>query len=199
MNTTTPDTIAENIAALLPGAWTVKPLPHNHGHYLQREDGLTLWFRPCYNEKTKFRISWDQPAIDQRYGHGYTVYDNGTKLETPGIGVSKAKNPEAIAGEIVRRLLPDCERIEPLARQFVADVAESYAKQGETRARLMAVTGYTPPDHCPDKISLNHRGNLNRGYGDATVNAGGSVSFELRSVPADSAVKLAEFLKTLFQ
>ena len=188
---------AEFIAAIiaaLPGKWDAEPISKEYpdcNWHLIREDGLRLFIaRPGWRAKGKYTIS---ASHDQHNGQFVTVYANGSKLDSPSIGVSETKTPQQIAADIARRLIPDATAyFEAYKIQFAKwdEATNAQAKSYRTICKMFGLT----PDESP------RHGNRPRGYftaGSFYVNAGGSVEFSLYSLEPDKAAKLAKCLAAI--
>ncbi len=112
--------LANQVAAALPGSWKVAfQSPEYVGQIIScgplvRSDGLELYFRGgSYGQKGKLDISHVRPRSPNR---AYVdLYEGNSRVASPEIGVSETKTGEQIAADIVRRLLPEAERVNALA------------------------------------------------------------------------------------
>lgn len=168
---------------------------------LQRADGLNLWFPTRYNTPDK---------ITAKYGNTensyVTVYENHNKLDYPSISVSASKPAEKIAKDIVRRLLPDAEKVHKLVLEKVA--AENAFVGGKTKTiNDLAFICNTAPNRCYNKDDLTGEVSpyqdikqfSNCGYGDFKVNSESNVSLKLEYMSKDVALKVAAALREIFQ
>lgn len=168
---------------------------------LQRADGLNLWFPTRYNTPDK---------ITAKYGNTensyVTVYENHNKLDYPSISVSASKPAEKIAKDIVRRLLPDAEKVHKLVLEKVA--AENAFVDGKTKTiNDLAFICNTAPNRCYNKNDLTGEVSpyqdikqfSNCGYGEFKVNSESNVSLKLEYMSKDVALKVAAALREIFQ
>lgn len=193
--------------------WTARPAwePQTPTHviscyYLTRGDGLTLWLVFGSVDTTRaprgrIAISHSRPRFKD--GQYVELWDDGrSKLTSPEITVSESKAPKDIAADIARRLLPDCERIEKLARERIAaHEAHDNAREAMTLRMVEASGGKQRQNWTGGNKEAvytidfgNLHGLISEGYGTAYVSSD-SVNFDLRSIPAEKAVELARFLR----
>lgn len=187
----------KEIAALLPSGFVVAQDKIS----LQRADGMNLWFHSRYNTPDKINVSYGN--TEKSY---VTVYENHSKLDYPSINVSADKDASKIAKDIVRRLLPDAEKVHKLVLQTVA--AEKAYVDGKTK------TIYDLASFC-DTIPTRRHSNQelsgevspyegikqfsNCGYGEFQVNGENSVSLKLESMSKNVALKVAVALREIFK
>lgn len=203
------------IAASLPApggkAWSVKPYDSEHvgqaesRGYLVRSDGLSLWVHAGgYGQKGRITFSLNRPHDEGANDGGYvTIYRSGSagRVADPSITAADTKDADQLAADIARRLLKDAEEVHALVMvQINAHAAHRAARLG-TAQRIADALGLPMPEashHNRDRdlsFSLNRStDNWDRGYGDAKV-SGDTVSFELRSIPADKAIEIAAWLR----
>lgn len=123
--------------------------------------------------------------------------------ESPlSITVSAARTVDRIAAEIVRRLLPTARELVRVTREN-----EARAKAASTTVALLATRlqvaapifkpyGQSTPGAPDVRLHAYPAETGEKWYGDATVSSyeGGTVSFDIRNVPAELAVKIAQLL-----
>lgn len=134
---------SQEIAAHLFGEWEIAPAwpdDPKSPFYLTRDDGLQLFLRlsDTYREKGKGSASYCRPKDSS--GRYVTIYDNGKLVMEPVIGFAITKTPQEIAKDIIRRLIPDAERVHVLALRAV-ESANAYAAQ-EAKAKELAQKHY---------------------------------------------------------
>lgn len=187
----------KQIASLLPTGFVVAEDKIS----LQRADGMNLWFCSAYNTPDKIAV---------KYGNSekcyVTVYENHNKLGYPSINVSANKDASKIAKDIVRRLLPDAEKVHKLVLEKVA--AEKAHVDGKTK------TIYDLASFCDTAPKRRHSNNelsgevspyegikqfSNCGYGEFQVNSENSVSLKLESMSKNVALKVAVALREIFK
>jgi hypothetical protein len=112
----------KQIASLLPSGFVVAEDKIS----LQRADGMNLWFLTRYNTPGKITVKYGN--TEKCY---VTVYENHNKLDYPSVNVSADKDASKIAKDIVRRLLPDAEKVHKLVLEKVA--AEKAHVDGKTK------------------------------------------------------------------
>ena len=148
MKTETPvslSILAGQVAAALPGSWSVKPISddvQNGNQYLIRSDGLTLFFagsKGGWAPRGKIKISLSRPR--GKDGQYVDAWENNARVETPEIGVSETKSADAIAADISRRLLSEAERVCKLVKERI-DLYESADRaQRETLEKVGQAAG----------------------------------------------------------
>jgi hypothetical protein len=169
---------------------------------LQRADGLNLWFHSRYNTPDKITVKYGNS--EKSY---VTVYENHNKLDYPSINVSADKEASKIAKDIVRRLLPDAEKVHKLVLEKV--VAENAFVDGKTKTiNDLASICNTAPNRCRHN-QYDLTGEVspyegikqfsNCGYGEFKVNSENSVSLKLESMSKNVALKVAVALREIFE
>lgn len=186
--------LMNDIAAALPGTWTAEPNSYEHADcnwHVVRDDGLKLYVSmPSWSHRGKLEISLSIPSRNGRY---VDVYEGGTRLATPKIGVSEEKSVEQIVKDIIRRLLPDAEKHYKAILARIAEYDASEAAQLDTYRQLCAVLRVEPRQQTPG----DPRTSAYFGHGSFEVNAGGTASFKTHSVSPEKAIKIAEALQRL--
>ena len=187
----------KEIAALLPSGFVVAQDKIS----LQRADGMNLWFHSRYNTPDKITVKYGN--TEKSY---VTVYENHSKLDYPSINVSANKEASKIAKDIVRRLLPDAEKVHKLVLEKVA--AEKAYVDGKTKTIYdLASFCNTIPNrrHSNQEISgevspyEGIKQFSNCGYGEFQVNSENSVSLKLESMSKNVAFKVAVALREIFK
>lgn len=186
----------KEIASLLPTGFVVAEDKIS----LQRADGMNLWFLTRYNPN----------KITVKYGNSeksyVTVYENHSKLDYPSINVSADKDVSKIAKDIVRRLLPDAEKVHKLVLQTVA--AEKAYVDGKTKTIYdLASFCNTIPNRRHSNQELSGEVSpyegikqfSNCGYGEFQVNSENSVTLKLESMSKNVALKVAVALREIFK
>ena len=168
---------------------------------LQRADGLNLWFHSRYNTPDKITVKYGNS--EKSY---VTVYENHNKLDYPSINVSADKEASKIAKDIVRRLLPDAEKVHKLVLEKVA--AEKAHVDGKTKTIYdLASFCNTIPNRRHSNQELSGEVSpyegikqfSNCGYGEFQVNSENSVTLKLESMSKNVAFKVAVALREIFK
>jgi len=199
-----------DIAEKLPGTWSIGKVFNVYQDqevsscYLIRSDGLKIWSE--IDHKGKILFSWSRP---QYKGGWFDIRNNdNVSVKDPSILVSINKSAETIAKDLVKRLLPDAERLQEIAnekisswtesanltRQAVQAIANSACVPGPRKYDFQKKTSV--PDHDGTEVDLYPAWTAGTGCGKAKVNNGGrDVDFELKSIPTDKAREIACFLR----
>ena len=189
--------LLKEIAALLPSGFVVAQDKIS----LQRADGMNLWFLTRYNTPDKITVKYGN--TEKSY---VTVYENHSKLDYPSINVSADKDVSKIAKDIVRRLLPDAEKVHKLVLEKVA--AEKAYVDGKTKTIYdLASFCNTIPNRRHSNQELSGEVSpyegikqfSNCGYGEFQVNSENSVSLKLESMSKNVALKVAVALREIFK
>lgn len=181
--------------------WTARPVSEDRSEpnfYLTRADGLTLFLadsRGGWAAKGRLFIQHSRPRSNGKWVDLWenTNTVNGAKwgsIAAPEITVADSKTPEQIAADIVRRLLPEAERVDGLARAQITRESNAEAARDETAQAIAAAIGAeaeTGHDGKP-RASFHHRG------ASVRVNGGDSVRVELSSVTKAQALALIAFM-----
>jgi hypothetical protein len=130
MNTSAPFsplTFAASVAQALGSAWSAAPAypePRQDSPAdLTRDDGLRLWISCARNGRVE--ISLDRPR--DASGSYPSLWNDAGKVGDPLITVNVTRSADAVAKDLLRRLLPDAERVHGLALAANAQ-ADSYAQ-----------------------------------------------------------------------
>jgi hypothetical protein len=186
----------KEIASLLPTGFVVAEDKIS----LQRTDGMNLWFLTRYNPN---KITVKYGNTEKSY---VTVYENHSKLDYPSINVSADKDVSKIAKDIVRRLLPDAEKVHKLVLEKVA--AEKAYVDGKTKTIYdLASFCNTIPNRRHSNQELSGEVSpyegikqfSNCGYGEFQVNSENSVTLKLESMSKNVAFKVAVALREIFK
>lgn len=111
--------------------WTASPVEHypraEGGECtLTRADGLTLYLvAGGYGKAGRISITHRRPRDARGQWVELWADKGGGKVGSPEITVADTKTAEAIAADIARRLLPEAERVEKLARERI-DSSNAY-------------------------------------------------------------------------
>ena len=187
----------KEIAALLPSGFVVAQDKIS----LQRADGMNLWFHSRYNTPDKITVKYGN--TEKSY---VTVYENHSKLDYPSINVSADKDVSKIAKDIVRRLLPDAEKVHKLVLEKVA--AEKAYVDGKTKTIYdLASFCNTIPNRRHSNQELSGEVSpyegikqfSNCGYGEFQVNSENSVTLKLESMSKNVAFKVAVALREILK
>lgn len=173
---------------------------------MKRADGLKLvCVAGSYGNDNRIRVMHSRPRDDISNGGGYVEIWEAAPLSgriaDPSITVADTKTAAQIAADITRRLLPEAERVFRLVSARIAKSNAHRAARASLSDRFAAALGHGPctgqhiARDADPTFDLNDNANtFSRGYGNARVN-GDSVTFELRSVPAEKAVALAAWIR----
>jgi hypothetical protein len=164
------------------------------GFTLAGEESVHL----SYDEwKNRVRVSgnWPRSKLDGGTAFSPASYNSET---TPSITCDADKAPDKIAADIVRRFLPDYRAM--LAKCIERrDNHEAYIRNvnglAAELAGIMGTRSRGDAYHGPTQRRADLPGSLG-GYGHVECSSD-SASFEIHSLPAAQARKLAAFLKTL--
>lgn len=139
--------LAPQLAAALGEEWRVvvptdlaEGKPFRHWRRIVHNDGRALSMMAQYPNANKGRIEiyGELPSIDSA-GRNHI---SDMRLDRVSITVSVGRTPQAIAGEVNRRLLPDYATAYAKASEYIAGVNRHLAEQASaatTLARLMGV------------------------------------------------------------
>lgn len=97
--------IAQAVAVKLGPTWAYIPDETTYISLLRRKDGLEIWITS--NDGPQLRVEQNTQAKAWRTADGDRV--TPTRYERPSINVSVKKSATALALEIIKRLIPDCE------------------------------------------------------------------------------------------
>jgi hypothetical protein len=144
--------------------------------------------------KHRIRVSggWPRSRIAGESHKQFGPWDIYPRPDEIGISIGADKAPEKIAAEITRRFIPGYIKVltECLRRR---DAHENYVKrQAALAAKISAALGQKPGTMLVLPANLTETGV----YGDVEV-SGEKVGFKIRSLDAENALKLVEFLKAL--
>jgi hypothetical protein len=191
------------IAAALPGEWTGTG-DDNHatdetrGGDLVRADGLALYaIANSYGNKGKVTFSHNRPKF-KKGAPWVDVYDaTHNRIPAPSINCTLTKSPEQMASDIARRMLADCERVDRLAREKIAQYEAADNAQLETLKALSSALGLS--DYPRQYKDTAPRFNLNfdgaNGSGSMEIRGGDCVCVEMRSLTRAQALSLVEWAK----
>jgi hypothetical protein len=170
-----------------------------HGLVFPNEEAFTVHYR-THEHRFVVSGSWPRSRLPGEESKQFTPVDLwNPRAEYPSITVDADKSLERIAADIKRRFLPEYRAV--LARCVEArNNHEQYVKGcnslAEEIAALLGESSREHPgkSHGPLRPVVEVPDGL--GYGSIEVSRD-SAHFNLHSVPADKARKLAAFLKTL--
>lgn len=190
--------LTKEIAQYLEGWEAIEKDVEDYAHYgkdngwLAHESGAQIHLWRPWNRTRRVTISGSYPrSSDEQY---YPVSGYGRE-KRPKITCAISRGSEAIAKDILKRLLPSYLNLYQQAQERVAD----YESDKASEAALMGRLGQA----CGIPVDNGHRGNLRidgdcgpvwveiKPYGD------NAVEMSLRKVPADFAEKLCKFLALL--
>jgi len=122
--------------------------------------------------------------VEPNGNHGAQAYTEGN----PSIQVALDRGVKVIAKEIIRRVLPDYERVFLENRRRMAEANEYAGKLAANRERMAGAFGLT----------LNARERESEQFwacGHRVQVSGSSVTLELRGLPVGVAMRVAEIVK----
>lgn len=200
----------QNICTLLPGQWNVNT-SKNHKNKIVRNDGLTIYFCygdvfPLYGLTGRIVIGFSRPHDAK--GQYLTLWaDKGTgTIPDPRITVVDTKTDEQIAKEIVRRLLPDAEKVFALATTAINSHNKFETDKVWAANKIAFHCGTEPERHYQTKILTGkvdpYKGAKlaafqENGYGGFMISGKNSISLELNGMNIDLAVEIAEALRAI--
>lgn len=159
-------------------------------------NGASWWFRYDYwTHRVEISGNWPKSKRD---GQVFTPRDlYNPQMSSPEITVDANKTPEKIAADINRRFTPAYNLI--LARLIERrDAHDEYIDNSNGLAEQLAKILGAAPHGTRDTLRqhVNFDDSRYGFYGNLETSSD-SVSFNLRSVPADKAKLLAQFIATL--
>jgi hypothetical protein len=201
----------KNIADVLtldfsPGTWAVQ----SENMIVRNTDQLALFLREGgYDNRGKIRISFSRPRDAK--GQYVSLWEkspaNGA-VSDPSINVSADKTSEQIARDIVRRLLPEAERVFALATETVNSHNKFETDKVEA-IKLVAFHCGTRPERHYQTDELNGEVDPYKGaglesfkangYGKFKVSGKDCISLELNSMNLDVALEIADALHAIFR
>lgn len=199
------------LSSLTGNLWTVAPedpTRPNVNDTINREDGMSLWFVVGgYQKRGRITIHFHRPR--DREGNYVTVWGAAGEgqLGNPSITVAETKSDEAIAKDIARRLIPDCEQVFAAVKKSIADRSSFVDGRHESIVNLAKALGTKPktvhnhPEQFTGEIDLHIAAQVpsfgKYGYGKIQVNSKDGIDIELKSMNYDVAVKVAEAIKNV--
>jgi hypothetical protein len=202
--------LAPAVAALLPGAWTVKAhrteesepsgrLPH--WYTLEGPDDASIDLN-CGTFNATDRVSIGVNFLDRV--DGYQFWSIPYKTERPRISVAIARGAHAVAKEIARRLLPEYMPLLLACNEARRKHLATQDARGTVARELAAYIGTTvhtvDPRHTTEQTVNVYRSTALSGeYFDLKVSGGydgaaPSVEFNRVSVPAHVAKQILDIL-----
>lgn len=139
------------------------------------------------------------PRDNQMFHPGISLHPVPADTE---ISISATKTPGQVAAEITRRFWPDYFVVWTACNARRIQHEDFLRDRTDLAATLATALAVSVPALDPNREPvLDLPGNIRTGeesaYGDITVNSGTRVQVNIRSLAADKALKLIEFLKTL--
>ena len=187
-----------DIGTQFPGS-TVKLGVNGWGHTIALDGEAGIFFH--YDSRGhRFNISgcWPRsrtPGADSRAS--FTPRDLNHQAPDTSINVSAGKGAKQIASDINRRFLPAYREVFARCLERRQQSEDYAAKQNELAGKVARALNVSLKQGDRAK-NFDLPSNLTEGsaYGSIEV-SGDSVRFEVRSLDADRALKLIEFLKSL--
>ena len=186
------------VIAGLPGAWTVPEVDEQFGIHtgaLLRSDGLKIFSRANhYGFREKIQFSFIRPRDDK--GNYVELYDENGRISDPSIACSLSKTEDKLAQDIVRRLLPDAERIFALANEKINSFKEAQDKRLALLRQMTEAAQVELPEqdrygnqsfYFP--LGQNNSCEISTGYS--------SVDISLRNLPPHRAERIIRFLRSM--
>lgn len=182
------DALAQGVAKHLDG-FSASTNDDAVGVYLTHADGRQMFLHRLWNDKSRVTVTASYPREAERRYH---FRDDGDRVS---ISVAMSRGAEVIAREITRRFLPaydvvyakvmEAARRHDEAAKDARTVAERFvAIAPELGLRITQGADSTQADlRWYDNTDVT-------GYGDITVNGGGSVQLTIRSLSAAAAEKM---------
>ena len=192
--------IAAELSVLTPGDWEVRTTGYCIT-MVETTTKLSLYLsNGGYQLKDRISISHDRPR--HRDGSYVELWEKNSsgKIVTPSIKVTETKSPTQIAKDIVRRLLPEAQRVEQLAVEAIrAQIAYEDKKTG-LREQVGAMFGGIPHHCSPNEADPYNliKTKYTRGYGKVEVNSD-SMNIELKSVPATLGLRILAEVRRLIE
>jgi hypothetical protein len=191
------------VATYLPGSWNSNLIVATNS--LIRSDGLTLTVRDSYSQRGKLHISFSRPVNGSGCSPDIWAPLNAGRIQNPSINVSNTKTAVQVAKDIVRRLLPEAERVFKLANEAI-NQADTEAARKEALILHLAVVLNTKPDRHYQTNELTGKvtpyDELKEfeacGYGNFVVNSSSSISLKIDSMSAPVALDVARALRGIF-
>ncbi len=160
-----------------------------------RNDGMKIFFRANhYGFRDKIVFSFSRPRDDK--GNYVELYNEKGKISDPSITCSLSKTEDKMAQDILRRLLPEAERIFALTNEKIEKLNEvennriSLLRQMAGAAQVEMPTddrhGNQPFFFCFGK-NQSHKVEINYS----------SVDISLRNLPPHRAERIIRFLRSM--
>ena len=202
----TANAIAAELTSQTGAQWTTDDGKYGPNAILTRAGGLRIWISgPDWSGKDRHSIHWSSP-----HGQPCKFWSGGVTHEPETITVSAKKTPAQIAADIIRRTMPNAEKMQALLQEHIAREARRKSATADALEQLIeasgadptatsTITGTSRPFVRGNTIHLG--GDSARwdrtGYGTATVseNENPTVRIEINSMPAAVAVKLLDFMR----
>jgi len=159
------------------------------GHSFRAEDGRQIDARRGWPETDRngiTRICWTGSYPRTAKGE-YLCYDRD---DAPTVNTSSARQPEQIAADVVRRLLPPYAELRAEVAERVAAHDRSDDDRQETIARIISETLAEPYGQQQDRNPRAHISLRADSWAEIQPAAHGRADIQLRGIPADVAVRL---------
>ncbi len=182
----------------LPGIWTIQDEKEEFGvlhAVFVRNDGFKIFVAANhYGFREKIQFSFVRPRDDK--GNYVELYTNPGKISDPSIACSLSKTEDKLAQDIIRRLLPDAERVFALAKEKINSFKEAENKRLALLRQMTEAAGAPVPamDRHQNQLFSFYLGQNN----SCEVETGySSVDISLRNLPPHRAERIIRFLRSM--
>lgn len=181
--------IALKVAPFLPGYKAPVQESGSWGVTLPGADGRGLFIHCNEWGNSRLRISGIYPRFENQVVTGW-LYPSA---HAPEITISPLREPQAIARDIARRILPAYEELFDRCRVKVAELEEAKRQKADATAALCEVLGCTPSE-APRTCSASLAPGL---WAEFSADSQGSVDLRLRYAPLPLALAICRQLMAL--
>lgn len=178
--------VAEELTEETGTTWTAREAEHYGAYLVRTSDRLTLWLHQDHTQAQRIALS---PTREEH--HQNRTYSEGA---LPEIGCAyRTKGPNAVARDILRRLLPEAEvRLATLRDR----VARQDAYYDRVRANVVRLTEAAPAGVVA-RLDGDGPGALDVRTGETFGRVKvleGSVNLDLHAVPVETAAAILRLL-----
>lgn len=165
--------------------------------YLTRKsDGLKLILRSnfAFDElKPNQRIEIGGGSLRYLDGRYFTGRVKGYANKEPSISVNSSRPPEAIAKDIIRRLLPDLERWYDLAKKEIAE-QDKHTQRRQQTADLINKTFDAKPSYHTDTV---HKWVQGGGAWEAQITTDGINKLTFTQLDVETAMDMIQLFENM--